>query len=46
KYGDFDGYTSDDLILILEILSRRFFLRSIYLITGSSYDGNGDTSFQ
>ncbi|GKB05436.1 hypothetical protein Tco_0833631 [Tanacetum coccineum] len=27
KYGDFDGYTSDDLIFILEILSRRFFLR-------------------
>ncbi|GJZ49263.1 hypothetical protein Tco_0603453, partial [Tanacetum coccineum] len=27
KYGDSDGYTSDDPILILEILSRRFFLR-------------------
>ncbi|GJS32426.1 putative ribonuclease H-like domain-containing protein [Tanacetum coccineum] len=36
KYGDFDGYTSDDLILILDILSRRFFLRRIYLITGRS----------
>ncbi|GKC51822.1 hypothetical protein Tco_1074567, partial [Tanacetum coccineum] len=24
KYGDFDGYTSDDPILKLEILSRRF----------------------
>ncbi|GJR55833.1 hypothetical protein Tco_1406354 [Tanacetum coccineum] len=46
KYGDFDGYTSDDLILILEILSRRFLLRGIYLITGSSKDGDGDTSFQ
>ncbi|GJY36822.1 hypothetical protein Tco_0422200 [Tanacetum coccineum] len=31
KYGDFDGYTSDDLILKLEILSRRFFLRDITL---------------
>ncbi|GJR53067.1 hypothetical protein Tco_1403588 [Tanacetum coccineum] len=27
KYGDFDGYTSDDPILKLEILSRRFVLR-------------------
>ncbi|GJW15074.1 hypothetical protein Tco_0019207 [Tanacetum coccineum] len=27
KYGDSVGYTSDDLILILEILSRRFVLR-------------------
>ncbi|GKA04900.1 hypothetical protein Tco_0684020 [Tanacetum coccineum] len=45
KYGDLDGYTSDDPILILEILSRRFFLRWIYLITGSSKDGDGDTSF-
>ncbi|GJR14272.1 hypothetical protein Tco_0796924 [Tanacetum coccineum] len=27
KYGDFDDYTSDDLILILEILSKRFFLK-------------------
>ncbi|GJU85126.1 hypothetical protein Tco_1292672 [Tanacetum coccineum] len=33
KYGDFDGYTSDDLILILEILSRRSFKMN-YLITG------------
>ncbi|GJR43274.1 hypothetical protein Tco_1311377 [Tanacetum coccineum] len=46
KYGDSDGYTFDDPILILEILSRRFPLRGIYLITGSSKDGNGDTSFQ
>ncbi|GJU05518.1 hypothetical protein Tco_1121948, partial [Tanacetum coccineum] len=46
KYGDFDGHTSDDLILILEILSMRFFLKRIYLITGSSKDGDGDTSFQ
>ncbi|GKC01450.1 hypothetical protein Tco_0987586 [Tanacetum coccineum] len=52
KYGDFDGYTSDDRILILEILSRRFSKR-IYLIQsvphgsrGSSKDGDGDTSFQ
>ncbi|GKB70520.1 hypothetical protein Tco_0931932 [Tanacetum coccineum] len=36
KYGDSDGYTFDDPILILEILSRRFLLRGIYLITGSS----------
>ncbi|GJW81932.1 hypothetical protein Tco_0145907 [Tanacetum coccineum] len=36
KYGDSDGYTLDDPILILEILSRRFFLRGIYLITGRS----------
>ncbi|GJY78673.1 hypothetical protein Tco_0484474 [Tanacetum coccineum] len=46
KYGDSDGYTFDDPILILEILSRRFLLREIYLITGSSKDGDGDTSFQ
>ncbi|GJX97679.1 hypothetical protein Tco_0353477 [Tanacetum coccineum] len=46
KYGDSDGYTFDDPILILEILSRRFLLRGIYLITGSSKDGDGDTSFQ
>ncbi|GJW91997.1 zinc finger, CCHC-type containing protein [Tanacetum coccineum] len=46
KYGDSDGYTFDDPILILEILSRRFILRGIYLITGSSKDGDGDTSFQ
>ncbi|GKC18367.1 hypothetical protein Tco_1020517 [Tanacetum coccineum] len=45
KYGDSDGYTFDDPILILEILSRRFLLRGIYLITGSSKDGDGDTSF-
>ncbi|GKA95811.1 hypothetical protein Tco_0817906 [Tanacetum coccineum] len=38
--------TFDDPILILEILSRRFLLRGIYLITGSSKDGDGDTSFQ
>ncbi|GKB46612.1 hypothetical protein Tco_0897365 [Tanacetum coccineum] len=46
KYGDSDGYTYDDPILILEILSRRFLLRGIYLIIGSSTDGDGDTSFQ
>ncbi|GKB70187.1 hypothetical protein Tco_0931599 [Tanacetum coccineum] len=46
KYGDSDGYTFDDPILILEILSRRFLLRGIYLITGASKDGDGDTSFQ
>ncbi|GJW98995.1 hypothetical protein Tco_0180803 [Tanacetum coccineum] len=46
KYGDSDGGTLDDPILILEILSRRFFLRGIYLITGSRKDGDGDTSFQ
>ncbi|GJT56228.1 hypothetical protein Tco_0991282 [Tanacetum coccineum] len=46
QYGDSDGYTFDDPILILEILSRRFLLRGIYLITGSSKDGDGDTSFQ
>ncbi|GKB08881.1 hypothetical protein Tco_0837193 [Tanacetum coccineum] len=45
KYGDSDGCTLDDLILILEILLRRFFLRGIYLITGSHKDGDGDTSF-
>ncbi|GJW58892.1 hypothetical protein Tco_0105623 [Tanacetum coccineum] len=33
KYGDSDGYTFDDPLLILEILSRRFHLRGIYLIT-------------
>ncbi|GKE50610.1 hypothetical protein Tco_1481868, partial [Tanacetum coccineum] len=33
KYGDSNGYTFDDPILILEILSRRFLLRGIYLIT-------------
>ncbi|GJY14985.1 putative reverse transcriptase domain-containing protein [Tanacetum coccineum] len=44
--GDSDGCTFDDPILILEILSRRFLLRGIYLITGSSKDGDGDTSFQ
>ncbi|GJW17148.1 putative ribonuclease H-like domain-containing protein [Tanacetum coccineum] len=36
KYGDSDGYTFDDPILILEVLSRRFLLRGIYLITGRS----------
>ncbi|GJV40584.1 hypothetical protein Tco_1419024 [Tanacetum coccineum] len=46
KYGDSDGYTFDDPILILEILSRRFLLRGIYLITGASKDRDGDTSFQ
>ncbi|GJX15970.1 retrovirus-related pol polyprotein from transposon TNT 1-94 [Tanacetum coccineum] len=46
KYGDSEGYTFDDPILILEILSRRSLLRGIYLITGSSKDGDGDTSFQ
>ncbi|GKB39542.1 hypothetical protein Tco_0884484 [Tanacetum coccineum] len=46
KYGDSDGYTFNDPILILEILSRRFLLRGIYLITGSSKDEDGDTSFQ
>ncbi|GJT17864.1 integrase, catalytic region, zinc finger, CCHC-type containing protein [Tanacetum coccineum] len=46
KYGDSDGCTLDDPILILEILSRRFFLRGIYLITCSLKDGDGDTSFQ
>ncbi|GJR49143.1 hypothetical protein Tco_1317246 [Tanacetum coccineum] len=46
KYGDSDGGTLDDSILILEIMSRRFFLRGIYLITGSRKDGDGDTSFQ
>ncbi|GJT82436.1 transposase, MuDR, MULE transposase domain protein [Tanacetum coccineum] len=46
KYGDSDGYTFDDPILILEILSMRFLLRGIHLITGSSKDGDGDTSFQ
>ncbi|GJS89748.1 hypothetical protein Tco_0772384 [Tanacetum coccineum] len=40
KYGDFDGYTSDDPILQLEIC-RRCRLKRIYLITGSSYGGNG-----
>ncbi|GKF21615.1 hypothetical protein Tco_0070253, partial [Tanacetum coccineum] len=53
KYGDSDGGTLDDPILILEIMSRRFFLRGIYLITcrssqirRSSKDRDGDTSFQ
>ncbi|GJY49783.1 hypothetical protein Tco_0439739 [Tanacetum coccineum] len=46
KYDDSDCYTFDDPILILEILSRIFLLRGIYLITGSSYGRNGDTSFQ
>ncbi|GJX21751.1 hypothetical protein Tco_0226196 [Tanacetum coccineum] len=34
---DSDGYTFDDPILILEILSRRFLLRGIYLITVLGY---------
>ncbi|GJU22717.1 hypothetical protein Tco_1156059 [Tanacetum coccineum] len=36
KYEDFDGYTSDDLILILEILSRRCLLKIIYLVSHRS----------
>ncbi|GJX01739.1 retrovirus-related pol polyprotein from transposon TNT 1-94 [Tanacetum coccineum] len=46
KYGDSDGYTFDNPILILEILSRRFLLRGIYLITDQARMDNGDTSFQ
>ncbi|GJX83759.1 hypothetical protein Tco_0333240 [Tanacetum coccineum] len=41
-YGDSVVVTLVDSILILEIMSRRFFLRGIYLITGSRKDGDGD----
>ncbi|GJQ97824.1 hypothetical protein Tco_0008963 [Tanacetum coccineum] len=44
KYGDFDGYTSDDLILILEILSRRFFLDDIYCSKDQAKMENGGTT--
>ncbi|GKE48126.1 hypothetical protein Tco_1479384 [Tanacetum coccineum] len=51
--GDSDVHTLVDLTLILEILSRRFFLRlnlpdHRLVLTGSggsSKDGDGDTSF-
>ncbi|GJY47513.1 hypothetical protein Tco_0436576 [Tanacetum coccineum] len=55
KYGDSVGYTSDDLILILEILSRRFDSFKMNLpdlkvdpteSQRSSKDGYGDTLFQ
>ncbi|GJV99335.1 hypothetical protein Tco_1554587 [Tanacetum coccineum] len=52
--GDSDVYTLEDPTLILEILSRRFFLRLNLpdhrsVLTGSggsSKDGNGDTSIK
>ncbi|GKB31591.1 hypothetical protein Tco_0870992 [Tanacetum coccineum] len=54
KLGDSDVHTLEDPTLILEILSRRFFLRLNLpdhrsVLTGSggsSKDGDGDTSFQ
>ncbi|GJZ20050.1 hypothetical protein Tco_0556640 [Tanacetum coccineum] len=54
KQGDSDVYTLEDPTLILEILSRRFFLRlnlpdhrSVLTgFGGSSKDGDEDTSFQ
>ncbi|GKD79929.1 hypothetical protein Tco_1342550 [Tanacetum coccineum] len=54
KLGDSDVYTLEDPTLILEILSRRFFLRLNLpdhrsVLTGSggsSKDGNGDTSIK
>ncbi|GKF09520.1 hypothetical protein Tco_0043744 [Tanacetum coccineum] len=52
-HSDSDVHTLEDAILILEILSRRFFLRLNLpdyrsVLTGSggsSKDGDGDTSF-
>ncbi|GJU83710.1 hypothetical protein Tco_1286075 [Tanacetum coccineum] len=47
KLGDFDVHTLEDPTLIPEIMSRRFFLRlNLPDHTGSSKDGDGDTSFQ
>ncbi|GKF69805.1 hypothetical protein Tco_0202862, partial [Tanacetum coccineum] len=56
KLGDSDVHTLEDPTLILEILSRRFFLRlnlpdyrSLFTGSGGSSkdgDGDGDTSFQ
>ncbi|GJZ37872.1 integrase, catalytic region, zinc finger, CCHC-type containing protein [Tanacetum coccineum] len=54
KLGDSDVHTLEDPTLILEILSKRFFLRLNLpdhksVLTGSggpSKDGDGDTSFQ
>ncbi|GJR00302.1 hypothetical protein Tco_0523286 [Tanacetum coccineum] len=54
KLGDSDVHTLEDLTLILEIMSRRFFLRLNLpdhrsVLTGSggsSKDGDGDTLFQ
>ncbi|GKD62827.1 hypothetical protein Tco_1300336, partial [Tanacetum coccineum] len=54
KLGDFDVHTLEDPTLILEILSRRFFLRlnlpdhrSVLTgFGGSSKGGDGDTLFQ
>ncbi|GKB63623.1 hypothetical protein Tco_0919809 [Tanacetum coccineum] len=54
KLGDSDVYTLEDLTFILEILSRRLFLRLNLpdhrsVLTGSggsSKDGDGDTLFQ
>ncbi|GJZ74613.1 hypothetical protein Tco_0639078 [Tanacetum coccineum] len=54
KLGDYDVHTLEDPTLILEILSRRFFLRLNLpdhrsVLTGSggsSKDGDGDTLFQ
>ncbi|GJW10524.1 hypothetical protein Tco_1576351 [Tanacetum coccineum] len=54
KLGDSDVHTLEDPTLILEILSRIFFLRLNLpdyrsVLTGSggsSKDGDGDTSFQ
>ncbi|GKE68624.1 hypothetical protein Tco_1526696, partial [Tanacetum coccineum] len=51
---DSDVHTLEDAILILEIMSRRFFLRlnlpdyrSVLIGSGGlSKDGDGDTSFQ
>ncbi|GJX32288.1 hypothetical protein Tco_0242143 [Tanacetum coccineum] len=43
KYGDSDGYTFDDPILILEILSRRFLLRGILPVSQDQAKmGDGD----
>ncbi|GKE12323.1 hypothetical protein Tco_1415874 [Tanacetum coccineum] len=54
KLGDSDVHTLEDPTLILEIPSRRFFLRlnlpdhrSVLIgFGGSSKDGDGDTLFQ
>ncbi|GJS30250.1 hypothetical protein Tco_0490870 [Tanacetum coccineum] len=46
KLGDSDVHTLEDPTLILEILSRRFFLRLNVPDHSSSKDGDGDTLFQ
>ncbi|GJZ71384.1 hypothetical protein Tco_0635235 [Tanacetum coccineum] len=47
QVGRVDGYSSDDLILILEIsVYGRFLIKIESPVTGSSKDRDGDTSFQ